>query len=562
MKLSTSLFFIWVGFCGTSLLASDPTKLDKVVMADGTHLLVPVANNLTGGGKETLLGIFEGERLVQNFSVRLPVGNGAFWFAAYPIEPFHLHGKEIKIATMGDSVSPEAMSDAFAKIKIGSASDAYVDSDYDLPYRNQFHPSTRRGWNNDPNGMVYHDGKYHLYYQYNPFGIAWGNMHWGHFESTDLIHWTEQPIVFYQRTVADMAFSGGGFVDVDNTSGLGGNTLFVAFTSTGRGECLAYSNDGGKTFTELDENPVVKHQGRDPKIFWYVPQKKWVMVVYDETACTETQAISPSSGQQALANRSMAFYESKDLKQWSRTGAFTDPDREAVYECPEMFQLPIVGKPEQARWILLGAQNRYFIGSFDGKAFIKESGPHGSRHGAFYAAQTFSDVPDDRRIQIGWVTTDTYLDSFPDEIVSQSFSLPHELTLRETKDGLRMFFSPVSETEKLRAELLFRGNDLTVPQANEKLQKCGNQLSEVIIEFSNEGSHGLTINGMDASFQGTRARIFTDRTFNEIYVDDGAWYEVRKRDGKNFEANESRLDSSGEGTIRSLEIYRLNSIWK
>jgi fructan beta-fructosidase len=546
-----------------SNVVNGPTmvKLEKMLTVSSSHLIVPVANNLKGSAKEILLGIYDGESLVQSFNIRLPQGDEASWLAAYPLEYFRLSGKQVRIAPVNGKRYPEKLQAAFERIHIGLASEALQSNDYDRPYRNQFHVSTRRGWNNDPNGMVYHNGKYHMYYQHNPFGIGWGNMHWGHFESADLVHWTERPIAFYQKTVADMAFSGGGFVDANNTAGLGNDTLFVAFTSTGRGECLAYSKDGGQTFTELAENPVVKHAGRDPKIMWFAPQKKWIMVVYDETPCKETEAVPPATDK-TLANRSMAFFESKNLHQWTRTGAFTDPDREAVFECPEMFELPITGRPRESRWILLGAQNRYFVGNFDGATFNKESGPHGTNHGAFFAAQTFSDVPDGRRIQIGWVTTNTFLDDFPDEIVSQSFSLPHEMSLRETKEGLRVYFTPVKEVEKLRDELLVEGQNMSVAEASDMLQRCKHELSEVVIEFAEAGPRQLTINGIDASFEGRDARIFTDRTFNEVYANGGQSYELRKRDGQKFTSTETKLADLPDAKIHSLKIYRLKSIWK
>ena len=517
--------------------------LSKTFKVSNTHLIIPVSNS----GKQTLLGIYEADTLVQSFTVALPQGDEPYWLAAYPIEHFGLRGKEITLAPVDAAGKmPEAASPAFDRIKVGSSADAEKADDYQQPYRDQFHITTRRGWNNDPNGMVFHNGKYHLYYQYNPFGIGWGNMHWGHFESTDLLHWNEKPIALYQKTVNDMAFSGGGFVDFNNSAGLGENTMFVAFTSTGRGECLAYSKDGGLSFTELEENPVVKHTGRDPKIIWFKPEQKWVMVIYDETACAETDAVPASN--KDLANRNFTFYESKNLRQWTRTGAFTDPDREAVFECPELFELPIEGKSGETRWIILGAQNRYFIGRFDGKTFVKESGPHGDSRGALYAAQTFSDAPDGRRIQIGWIRTSPFGARFQDQIVSQSFTLPQELTLRETEAGLRMLMNPVRETESLRTSRRIGSEDL---------KSCMGRSTEVIVEFEDVGRHELMINGIDASFTGRSARIFTDRTFNEVYVDGGLGYFANARQPANGDSTESVIRT---GKLKSLQVLGLDSI--
>ena len=518
--------------------------MKKTFKVNATHLIVPVSNS----GKQTLLGIYHADAIVQSFTVALPLGDEPYWLAAYPLAHFGLSGKEITLAPVGAmGKMPESAQAAFDRIKIGTASDANKADDYQQPYRDQFHATTRRGWNNDPNGMVFHNGKYLLYYQHNPFGIVWGNMHWGHLESTDLLHWTEKPISLFQKTVTDMAFSGGGFVDVNNSAGLGKDTLFVAFTSTGRGECLAYSKDGGLNFTELEENPVVKHTGRDPKIVWFKPEQKWVMIVYDETACAETEAVPASN--RDFSNRNFTFYESKNLRQWIRTGAFTDADRDAVFECPELFELPIEGNPGESRWIVLGAQNRYFTGHFDGKTFVKESGPHGDSRGALYAAQTFSDAPDGRRIQIGWVRTTPFATRFPAQIVSQSFTLPQELTLKKTAAGLRMLINPVREAERLRS---------TTAIATDDLASCAGRSTEVLVAFEDMDRHELIINGIDASFTGRSARIFTDRTFNEVYIDGGREYFSNARKPADVDSTESSISSD---KVKSLQVFEIKSFY-
>ena len=523
-------------------------SFEKTLEVTGTHLLVPVSN--APKGQDIAIDIFEGDQALQRFHVALPKEGEVFWMAAYPLD--HLGIKEKTIRLANADKSPEMLRSGFDKIHIGSASEVLAASDYTQPYRNQFHASVRRGWVNDPNGMVYSAGKYHLYFQHNPFAVKWGRMHWGHLESPDLIHWEEKPIALYPKGL-DAAFSGNGFVDFNNSAGLGEDTQFAAYTSTRRGECIIYSKDGGLTFKEIEENPVVKHNGRDPFVLWYEPEQKWVMAVFDLTARPETDAVSPA--------KNIAFYESKNLRQWTRTGAFTDPDRQSIHECPGLFELPVMGQPGQSRWLLHGAANRYFIGQFDGKTFTKEAGPLGTTHGAFYAAQTFSNAPDGRRIQIGWLRThENYLQLFPDLISSQAFSLPHELTLRETPDGLRVFFWPVKELEQLRGEVLAEGKDLTEEKTNELLQKCQGELSEILIEFSGTARKPLIVNGIDATFSSSSARIFNDRTFNEVYVDDGISYEVHTRPPAKFDSKETLLKAGNE-TVRSLKIYRLKSIW-
>src|SRR6202789_961610 len=204
--------------------------------------------------------------------------------------------------------------------------------------RTQFHFTSRRGWLNDPNGLVYFEGEYHLFYQHNPYGWDWGNMHWGHAVSPDLVHWTELPIALYPREYGDWCFSGSAVVDRHNTSGFGSANappLVAAFTSTGRGECIIFSKDRGRTWTEYEGNPVVRHAGRDPRLLWHEPTKRWVMAVYDETA----------------GARSIVFHSSPDLKKWSFESRI-----DGFFECPELFELEVSGDDARRRlWVLYAA---------------------------------------------------------------------------------------------------------------------------------------------------------------------------------------------------------------
>ncbi|QDT17946.1 glycoside hydrolase family 32 protein [Alienimonas californiensis] len=540
-----------------------PVTLERPLVVDGSHLLVPIAN--PGAGGETVrLGLFDGDRAVQTFNVSLPLDGEPNWTAAYPLNHFDVAGRTLTLKTAGEPVNPHVAA-AFEAIAVGPESRALGPADWTRPYRNAFHLAPRRGWNNDPNGLVYHDGLWHVFYQYNPFGIEWGNMHWGHYTSPDLTAWTERPIALFQNGPDDAMFSGGGFVDAKNSAGLGAGRLFVAFTSTGRGECLAHSADG-LTFTELPENPVVKHTGRDPKIFRHEPTEHWVMAVYQQEETAETRAVpqSPASAAREadLRTAQIAFYRSADLRTWERTGAFTHPNRRSVFECPELFELPVLsdgGPTGETRWVLYGADNRYFLGDFDGKTFAADSGPHGDTHGAFYAAQTFNNAPDGRRIQIGWLRTALYLDRFPDQTVNQCLSLPHELTLHATPDGPRLRFTPVAEAENLRTDLRAEGEDLSAEQAAELLTAAAAAPSETLVTFAEGGRHTLTIDGVDASFEGTSARIFTDRTVAEIYVDGGHRYVVRTRPDAAFQDAVSRVAPGDR--VASLRVYGLKSIW-
>ncbi len=281
--------------------------------------------------------------------------------------------------------------------------------------RPQFHFTSRRGWNNDSNGLVFHKGLWHLYYQHNPYGVQWGNMHWGHAVSEDLVHWQELPIAIYPQRFDDWVFSGSAVVDVNNTSGFGREgqpAIVAAYTSTGRGECIVYSNDDGRTFTEFEGNPVVRHSGRDPKVIWYGPGRHWVMALYDE----------------ADNKRTIAFYTSQDLKKWEFASLI-----DGFFECPEIFELPVEGEDGQRRWVLYAADGDYLIGSFDGRVFTPESGKHRFSHGnCFYASQTYNNVPpeDGRRVQIAWGRVE-----MPGMPFNQMMLFPVELTLRRAGRG-------------------------------------------------------------------------------------------------------------------------------
>jgi sucrose-6-phosphate hydrolase SacC (GH32 family) len=544
--------------------AEEPLPLDwiRVLETREDCLLVPVANRPWDQRRqESLIGIYDGSVLRQTFTVVFPEGDEPFWWAPYSLEAFAFLEEGLTLKVEDPGAYGRSVGKGLARVRTGSPPDAVLVG-LDEPYRNQFHFSALRGWNNDPNGLVWHDGRYHLYYQFNPFGTGWGNMHWGHATSHNLIDWQHQPVALHQRTVDDMAYSGGGFVDVNNAAGFGAGTLFVAFTSTGRGECIAYSRDGGFSFVELEENPVLRHLGRDPKIFWYGPEKKWVMIVYSQEPNAMTAAIAPLEGkiQHKRRHGSMAFYASTDLRTWERTGTFTHADRLALHECPELFELPIIGRPGESRWILFGGENRFFVGQFDGKTFIRESGPQGERIEPFYAAQTFSNEPSGRRIQIGWIRTERYLERFPEQRTSQAMSLPQELTLHDTAAGLRVFRTPADETVALRKRVLGRGTGLSPAMATELLQTARHSLTEIVIQFEEAGSHPLRINGMDASFEGASARIFTDRTFNECFIDHGQSYKVNLLSAEQFEKRETSVEQEA-GLIAELIIYELRSIW-
>ena len=276
------------------------------------------------------------------------------------------------------------------------------DSLYKESKRPQVHFSTRRGWINDPNGLIYYKGEYHMFYQHNPYEWEWENMHWGHAVSKDLVHWKELPDALFPDSLGTM-FSGSAVIDKNNSSGWGKDALVVFYTAAGKKmtQNVAFSLDSGKTFKKYQNNPITGPD-RDPKVFWHVPSKNWVMVVYNVNY--------------------NEIYNSVDLKNWtykSRVDGF--------YECPDLIELAVDGNENNKKWVMYGASGTYMIGKFDGKKFTPEYGKYMHTSGALYAAQTFSNIQDERTLQVAWGRI-----PHPGMPFNNLMLFPTELSLRNT----------------------------------------------------------------------------------------------------------------------------------
>ena len=385
------------------------------------------------GATKRRIRILDGETTLREFEIELADQEPDFHVFG-DLAPFT--GKTLRLAIDRSSSGAKALDGIIQADEVPGAERMYREE-----HRPQFHFTTRRGWVNDPNGLVYHDGEYHLFYQHNPYGWNWGNMHWGHAVSPDLVHWRELPLALYPHRYGDWCFSGSALIDHENVAGFqtGDEKVLVAFyTSTGRGESIAFSNDRGRTFTDFEGNPVVRHRGRDPKVIRYEPGGHWVMAVYDEEA----------------DSRGIAIYTSTDLKEWTRRSRI-----DGYYECPELFELFVDGDPAKMKWVVYGADGAYSIGSFDGATFTPEVEKQRFQYGnCFYASQTFNGIPEDdgRRIQIAWGRVALHGMPF-----NQMMDFPVELTLRTTERGLRMCAEPVAELAALH-ERSFSRNDLEI----------------------------------------------------------------------------------------------------
>jgi len=332
-------------------------------------------------------------------------------------------------------------------------------SDYNEPYRLQYHFSPPEKWMNDPNGLVYHKGLYHLFYQYYPEDIVWGPMHWGHAVSKDMVHWEHKPIALYPDELG-LIFSGSAVVDIENTSEFGtieNPPLVAAFTyhlmegeKAGRKDFqtqgIAYSVDNGETWTKYDGNPVIGNDGikdfRDPKVFWDDTTQQWVMVL--------------------VAGDHAKFYKSENLKDWDYMSDFgkTQGSHEGVWECPDLFKLKVEGTEEE-KWVLLisinpgapngGSGTQYFIGDWDGSKFTTQQEEvlwldYGMDN---YAGVTYNNTPNNERIFIGWMSNWNYARNTPTKVWRSSLTLPRTLELRKFDEGIRLVNYPYNTVDKL-----------------------------------------------------------------------------------------------------------------
>ncbi|MDX1934453.1 MAG: exo-alpha-sialidase [Capsulimonadales bacterium] len=551
----------------------EPVPVDHIVLTDRTppvlieratreitlthrYLNLPVR---TGGPKRRMSLAIEGEP-VREFEIELADAEPHWWAFA---EVGEFHGRKAVLTVDRLPEDSEGLDAIESSDEIRSADTLYREK-----LRPQFHFSPRRGWTNDPNGLVYHGGEYHLFFQHNPYGWGWGNMHWGHAVSKDLIRWTELPVALYPDEHGTM-FSGSAVTDRENTAGFRTGTeepLICIFTAAGKPftQGIAYSNDRGRTWTKYPHNPVLPHivgENRDPKVFRYVPDSKWVMALY-------------------LDGNDFALFSSKDLKRWERMSDVVLP---GSTECPEFFEIACEEDPKETRWIFYGGNGLYLIGSFDGVTFRPESGPHPMQYGnAWYASQTFNDLPaeDGRRILVPWATV-----SLPGMPFNQMMGIPVELTLHRTGEGLRLWANPVRELETLR-----RNPRLLTPQ---DLEPGRNPLAgggfegeefDIVAELScgTASEIGFVIRGVPVRYDTkagelicgdrkapltpvngrVRLRLLVDRASIEIFGNDGRAYMAM---GALLPAENRSLEVyAREGTahIDSLQVFDMASAWE
>ncbi|MHC4331200.1 MAG: GH32 C-terminal domain-containing protein, partial [Planctomycetota bacterium] len=513
------------------------------------YLNLPVKN----GAKKRYIHLIIDGKIVREFDIELAHENPDFWVF---LEIGAFKGKKATLRVdKYDPAGTKGFDSAYQ-------ADTYIGEEdvYREKLRPQLHFTSKRGWNNDSNGMVYYDGEYHLFYQHNPFGWNWGNMTWGHAVSEDMIHWTELGDAIHPDHLGTI-FSGSAVVDVNNTAGFqtGDEKAIVCiYTSAGgrnpmsKGQpftqSIAYSNDRGRTWMVYEGNPVLGHingGNRDPKVIWHTPTGQWVMALY-------------------LDDRVMAFFTSKDLKSWELQSKI-----KCFHECPELFALPVDGDKSNEKWILYGGSGEYLS---DAIRFH-----HGN---CFYASQTFTNIPksDGRRIQIAWGRV-----KMPEMPFNQMMLFPVTLILHTTEEGPRMFAEPVREIEGLhkhtrqwKNKTLKPGDNLLSDLSGElfhiraKLQvnnahETGFVIRDVSVVYDVEKQQ-LSCQGKTAPLKPVDGRIrlelLVDRTSIEIFGNDGRMYMPM---GVILADNSKSLEiftKGGATKVESLDVYELRSAWQ
>ncbi len=465
---------------------------------------------------------------------------------------------------------------------------------YNELYRPQFHYSAPCQWLNDPNGLVYHDGEYHLFFQYHPDGLTWGPMHWGHAVSNDLIYWETLPVALYPDDNGTI-FSGSIVIDENNTAGFGEDAMVAVYSYNTQTQGVAFSIDKGRKWTKYDGNPIMDALAidfRDPKVFWHDETQQWIMSI--------------------AAGREIQFFKSSNLLEWEYLSNFSVLGTSGVWEVPDLFPLEIDG---QTKWILIvsinggtpagGSGTMYFIGHFDGETFVQDNPQeilwfdYGADN---YAGTTFYNAPDNRRIHIGWMNNWEYAENIPTSIWRGSMTIPRDLSLVETSDGLRLVQVPISEFEKLHQPTRTQ-EDITLSDEAIQLEDIQGRMLDVQIDLNPDTAirSGISIHHNDQSAtrimynpmvsqvlvqrsstlgdtniggfvtvfgahvelidEQLHIRILVDESSAEIFVNNGSTVLTSRTFGDPDADGLQLFAEGGEASFSNVEVHEIASIW-
>lgn len=452
----------------------------------------------------------------------------------------------------------------------------------DTTQRPAYHFTAAKNWINDPNGLIYINGQYHLYYQYNPYDTKWGHMSWGHAVSKDLLHWNDLPVAIPEVVKPDTTtwiFSGSAVLDKANTSGFGKNAIVAIYTADQptqqkESQFIAYSNDGGLTYRQYAGNPVIdlhKKDFRDPNVIWLEKQKHWLMTV-------------------ALPQeKKVQFYRSDDLKHWTLLSEFGNQgDTRKIWECPSLTPLHVDGDPKKTKWLLMvssGNQDgetglQYFTGDFDGKEFKNDNAAAHQQFvdlgPTFYAAIPYNNLPDGKKTMIGWLMPSNQ----PAYPWTGSMSIPRDLALKSTPQGVRLFQQP-SSVIKLPASK-FEKKDVAIKDQPFVLEQFKNNTNWIDVTFSagTAKTYGVKLPQAEITCHGgelviawkdgkkklsvptgdLRLQLLQDKSSVEVFVNGGAQVVTFLVYPAKEDHEVSLFAKQGSVKVKSLKVWELQPL--
>jgi len=442
------------------------------------------------------------------------------------------------------------------------SSAAYCQQQATEQWRPYFHFSPAQNWTNDPNGLVYHEGEWHIFYQHNPFENKWGHMSWGHAVSKDLVNWEHLPVAIPEDSV--WIFSGGVVIDKNNTSGFGANSMVAIYTADYHGkkenQQLAYSTDKGRTWTKYKNNPIiakplpngkVMKDFRDPNMFWHEPSKQWIMVV---ALPTEFK---------------VHIYGSKNLINWTFLSEFgKQGDFSKIWECPSLIELPVEGE-QTSKWVLfISASNpnqdfvgmQYFVGNFNGKTFTNDNSADTKLYvdygKDFYAAIPFSNAP--KKTILGWMASWQYTDALPTFPWKGQMSIPREISLKKTQAGLRLIQRPAEEVLKAKNwKGIVQMEEMGIEEDNSMMWRNQTSSYMIDVEFELGSAREVGVKVMKNLTTNQETLVGYQKDSEQLYIN-------RINSGKIISPNFASMDASPlkleRGTVRLLIFVDQSSI--
>ncbi|MGL4411398.1 MAG: DUF4980 domain-containing protein [Bacteroidales bacterium] len=570
------------------------------VVGEGNYLIIPIQES----EEDSKINVIVDGKIAETIYVKLAKSN-IDYTVPYDLTPYKGH------CVLFDIISPQASPTMQQAKEMLCWNGFELSNNFDTTnrekYRPAFHHTPLYGWMNDPNGMFYKDGKWHLYYQYNPYGSKWQNMSWGHSTSSDLVHWQHEPIAITSDALGAI-FSGSCTIDKENSSGFGKDAVIALYTSAGTSQMqsLASSQDNGKTFDIYPGNPIItlESEARDPKVFWNDQAKEWNLILAH------------------ALDHEMLIFSSVDMKKWELKSNFGKGlgAQGGVWECPDLFELKIKGS-NKTKWVLLcninpggpfgGSGTQYFIGEYDGKTFAVDLDKNGNVPTKWldygkdhYATVTWDNAPANRRTAIGWMSNWEYAGDVPTKQFRSANTLPREIGLFKAPDGeIYASSTPSPELEILRGELVQSINKNSIadkkqtyslPTTNDGICEIllsaeANKSNELILELSNDEGDKVLIKYIrderKLSFDRTQSgivdfnpafpavtvtpthenngnidlRIFIDRSSIELFEKDGRYAMTNLVFPNKPYTNLSVSSLGGNAKLRSLKIYSLNN---